>query len=240
MAEKNTELASTSALAPSQRMRVAYVLTLVGGYLDAYTYFERGGVFANAQTGNIVKLGIALANGTHDRYLFYLIPILAFALGIPTALAIESGLKRRGLRLVRRSVLCVEICALAIVALLPLGDNWDMAANCLVTFVSALQFETFKTFHGEAINTMMSTGNLKKCMDNLYAGITCHDSDKLRSAAIFASVICVFTMGAFLGTRVCDVLDRAAVLPAIALLALAIGIITVLRGKALREESPHA
>ena len=71
---------TSSALSPSQRMRIAYLLTMVGGFLDAYTYFERGGVFANAQTGNIVKLGIALSNGARDAYLAYLMPICARAL----------------------------------------------------------------------------------------------------------------------------------------------------------------
>ena len=41
----------------------AGLLSLTGGMLDAYTYVQRGGVFANAQTGNIVKLGILLAQG---------------------------------------------------------------------------------------------------------------------------------------------------------------------------------
>ena len=94
-----------SALVPSQRMRVAYILTVVGGFLDAYTYFERGGVFANAQTGNIVKLGIALADGARDRYLFYLAPICSFVLGLMVALGIKELLERRQIRLVPRSIL---------------------------------------------------------------------------------------------------------------------------------------
>jgi len=32
---------------------VALLLTLTGGFLDAYTFMLRGGTFANAQTGNI-------------------------------------------------------------------------------------------------------------------------------------------------------------------------------------------
>jgi hypothetical protein len=35
------------------------LLAGVGGFLDAYTFVGRGGVFANAQTGNIVLLGVA-------------------------------------------------------------------------------------------------------------------------------------------------------------------------------------
>lgn len=228
------EQASTSALAPSQRMRVAYLLAMVGGFLDAYTYFERGGVFANAQTGNIVKLGIALANRA-GGYHFFLFPIASFALGVLAALCIEDVLRRRGMRLVRRVVLGIEIAALVLAGLVPLGEQWDIVANCLVSFVSALQFETFKTFHGEAINTMMSTGNLKKCMDNLYAGIVEHDAAKLYTSGVFATVLSIFTLGAFLGTRACDMWGRAAVIPPILLLACVIAIITVLRREQLRE-----
>ena len=42
---------------------VALLLTLTGGFLDAYTFMLRGGTFANAQTGNIVMTGVNLAKG---------------------------------------------------------------------------------------------------------------------------------------------------------------------------------
>ena len=218
-----------SALIPSQRMRVAYLLTLVGGYLDAYTYFERGGVFANAQTGNIVKLGIALANGARDLYLRYLIPIVAFSVGLLTALAIKEYLEARELRLVRRSVLAAEIVGLAVVGLIPLNEELDIVANSIVSFVAAMQYETFTTFRGEAIVTTMSTGNLRKMVDALFAGIVHHDTAKLHRAGLFLSIIATFTAGAFVGTRACDALGRAAVLPAMLGLGAAIAIITALR-----------
>ena len=218
-----------SALIPSQRMRVAYLLTLVGGYLDAYTYFERGGVFANAQTGNIVKLGIALANGAHDLYLRYLVPICAFTLGLLASLVIKEVLERRQMRLVRRTVLAAEIAGLAMVGLIPLRENLDIVANSIVSFVAAMQYETFTTFRGEAIVTTMSTGNLKKCVDALFEGILHRDNAKLLRSVLFLSIIATFTLGAFVGTRACDALGRAAVIPAMLGLGAAIGIITVLR-----------
>lgn len=218
-----------SALIPSQRMRIAYLLTLVGGYLDAYTYFERGGVFANAQTGNIVKLGIALANRAQDLYLRYLIPICAFALGLLASMAIKEALDRRGLRLVRRAVLASEIVGLAVVGLIPLREELDIVANSIVSFVAAMQYETFTTFRGEAIVTTMSTGNLKKCVDALFEGVLHNDIDKLLRSLLFLSIIATFTMGAFLGTRACDAMGRAAVIPAMLCLAAAVLIITLLR-----------
>ena len=218
-----------SALVPSQRMRVAYILTVVGGFLDAYTYFERGGVFANAQTGNIVTLGIALANGARDRYLFYLAPICSFVLGLMLALGIKEILERRQIRLVRRSILLVEMVGLVIVSLIPLGEEWDKLANCIVSFVAAMQYETFTTFRGEAIVTTMSTGNLRKFVDALFMGIVRHDTKRLKRAALYLSIIAAFTFGAFLGTRACDAMDRAAVWPVIIALGVTAGIISYLR-----------
>ena len=44
-------------------LEVGLCLCFIGGFLDAYTYVSRGGVFANAQTGNIILLILGLASG---------------------------------------------------------------------------------------------------------------------------------------------------------------------------------
>jgi uncharacterized membrane protein YoaK (UPF0700 family) len=218
-----------SGLLASQRMRVAYLLAVVGGYLDAYTYFERGGVFANAQTGNIVKLGIAIANGASDTYLRFLLPIITFTLGLITSLTIDYVLERRGIRLIRRTVLALEALGLVIVGFIPLGDAWNTPANCIVSFLAAMQYETFTTFRGDAIVTTMSTGNLRKMVDALFKGVVMQNRGELARAARYLSIIVTFATGAILGTWFCDLLVRAAVIPVVCLLLATIGVITVLR-----------
>ena len=47
----------------SEAMPTGIFLTLSGGFQDAYTYYTRGKVFANAQTGNIILLGHNAMNG---------------------------------------------------------------------------------------------------------------------------------------------------------------------------------
>ena len=59
-----------------------FFLTLSGGFQDAYTYVMRGGVFANAQTGNIVLFATNMLSKEWSKALGYLIPILAFSFGI--------------------------------------------------------------------------------------------------------------------------------------------------------------
>lgn len=47
----------------SESVHLGILLAIVGGFLDAYTFIERGGVFANAQTGNIVLFGVEASRG---------------------------------------------------------------------------------------------------------------------------------------------------------------------------------
>ena len=60
----------------------AFLYTTIGGYLDAYCYVTHGHVFANAQTGNIVLLGLALAEGNLAAALSHLPPLLTFTAGV--------------------------------------------------------------------------------------------------------------------------------------------------------------
>ena len=66
----------------SDSMLTAFFIILSGGLQDAYTYCCRGKVFANAQTGNIVLLSTHLFEGDWGQALRYLVPVLAFLLGI--------------------------------------------------------------------------------------------------------------------------------------------------------------
>ena len=66
----------------SESFFLSAILAVVGGFLDAYSYLLRGHVFANAQTGNIVLLGVNLQKMDFQRAVYYLIPILAFAFGV--------------------------------------------------------------------------------------------------------------------------------------------------------------
>lgn len=66
----------------SETNMLMILLTISGGLQDAYSYFVRGEVFSNAQTGNIVLMSTYVAKGNWHRALHYLIPVLAFAMGI--------------------------------------------------------------------------------------------------------------------------------------------------------------
>ena len=78
----------------SDSMLTAFFIILSGGLQDAYTYCCRGKVFANAQTGNIVLLSTHLFEGDWGQALRYLVPVLAFLLGIYIAECVHRHFKR--------------------------------------------------------------------------------------------------------------------------------------------------
>ena len=69
----------------SESIELGIVLALAGGFMDAYSYMCRDEVFANAQTGNMLLLGINLSERNWGMALRYLFPVLAFAVGIALA-----------------------------------------------------------------------------------------------------------------------------------------------------------
>jgi uncharacterized membrane protein YoaK (UPF0700 family) len=72
-----------------RRYGVSLALATVGGFLEAYTYVTRDGVFANAQTGNIARMGLNLAQGNVLLTLRYLIPVIAFMVGVTVSLQLR-------------------------------------------------------------------------------------------------------------------------------------------------------
>ena len=101
----------------SESFRLGAVLALTGGFLDAYTYLIRGGVFANAQTGNIVLLGVRLMEGDWGGAGHYLVPILAFAAGVLAAELIRGRFRGAQALHWRQITVAAELLLLAAVML---------------------------------------------------------------------------------------------------------------------------
>ena len=84
----------TGAVPMHESLRIGLVLTFIGGFLEVYNYLLHGGVFANAQTGNMVLLVIYACEGSAHA-LYYLWPIGAFFAGVLVSEGIRSALTAR-------------------------------------------------------------------------------------------------------------------------------------------------
>ena len=196
----------------AERLFPVALLTLSGGLQDTYTYLRRGKVFANAQTGNIVLLGQSLFDGDWTRAARYLLPVLAFALGVAAA----EGLRVR-LPHWQRRVLTGEILLLFLVGFIP--HSLDQLANALVSFSCAMQVQAFRRVEGFAFASTMCIGNLRSGMEALCTFLRTGDRRERKKARLYFCAILLFALGAELGSLAVELLDLPAIWLSCALLA---------------------
>ena len=185
----------------SESLTVGLLLALAGGMLDAYSFINRGEVFATAETGNIVQLSVHLSMGEWASAFQYLLPILAFILGVVSAEAIRRRAEGRTGRLQWQQYLLLAECGvLAAVSLLPQGPL-DPLANILISFTSAVQVDSFRKFRGCAGSTTMCTGNLRSGTELLFRFFALPDPQSGTKASVYYRLILCFVLGAVLCGR---------------------------------------
>ena len=181
----------------SESLLMSAFVILSGGLQDAYTYLCRGGVFANAQTGNIVLFSTCLFEGDWHRSLHYLVPVLSFMLGIFVAECVHRRFKHMERVHWRQLILLAEIVFLFAVGFLP--QSVDTPANAVVSFVCAMQVQTFRKVRGHAYASTMCIGNMRSGTEALCVYFHTHDREVLHKALTYFGVIGVFAAGAGLG-----------------------------------------
>lgn len=182
----------------SESFVTAMFLSLSGGLQDAYTYFFRGKVYANAQTGNIVLLSQHLFTGDFLKALHYLIPLVAFASGILAAELFREHFQSLKALHWRQMIVLAEILLLFSVGFFP--QELNLLANAVVSFSCAMQVQTFRKVNGYAYASTMCIGNMRSGMQYLYTGLHTKDRAVLRRAMQYFAVIALFAVGAAAGS----------------------------------------
>ena len=127
-----------------ERNWVYFTLIAVAGFWGAYTYLLRGNVFCNAQTGNVVLMGLALGSAEWAKAGYYLVPISAYILG-----AFVS-----------------ELMLIEMIAVLGLGFLPETApvqiCQVVINFVASMQYNTFRQAEGVPVATTFATNHIRQ------------------------------------------------------------------------------
>ncbi len=177
----------------------ALCLAAAGGLLDAVVYLDHGHVFANAMTGNVVFLGIALLGRNWREIIPHLVPLAGFFAGVASSRHLRTRLPRRAALL----GLAFETLTLFALSFFPHGFP-QMAFTCIVAYVGAFQVASFRHVDRFSFNSTFVTGNLRDVADGLYQAwdrrASPEDREKGRAEARDLSLICLsFLAGAVLG-----------------------------------------
>lgn len=150
-----------SILLECEKLWIYLLLMAAGGYLGAFTYTLRGGVFCNAQTANVVLLSMALGNGQWSKALYYLIPISAYMLGAVVSELLPKRVRR--LHFLRWDTLLVGLEALVILLLGFLPDAWPFQiTQVTVNFICSMQYNTFRQAEHVPMATTFCTNHIRQ------------------------------------------------------------------------------
>ncbi len=180
--------AETDQLPTSQTVRLGVLLALVGGGLDAYTFVSRGGVFANAQTGNVVLMSVAAAQAHWRQALNHVPAIIAFVAGVITAESLKRPKVATLVRKPARAAIVLEIVVLLLVGFVP-HNTLNSLVIILVAFTASVQVSTFRTLVDTPYATTMTTGNLRTAAQSAHRALADHDAEAARRTRQFGTII---------------------------------------------------
>nr|WP_226892008.1 YoaK family protein [Paraclostridium bifermentans] len=187
------------------------IITIVGGYMNGYTYITRHNILSNMHTANMSKLGINIALGQWQDALSYFIPIVACILGATFSELIRTLLIRHKFRGDwRKLALVLEAIALFFIGLLPTSFP-DIIVTNLVSFFMGYQLCLFRDCIGIAFNTTICTGNIRNVGQLLYNASDEKSKDSIRKLIIFTCLTFSFALGAIPGTLISIAISTKAV-----------------------------
>ena len=160
-------------------------LAMVSGFLETYTYLLKGGVFANAQTGNFALLGMAIAHGDVKKVFTYLIPMCFYVIGIALTVTMPRLLDENKLLRWDTVFVALEIGLLFIVT---------------VAFICAMQYNTFKRTNNMAFSSTFCTNNLRQLALHFMDYLRTKERRSLKNSLTYMLINGSFLLGAVIGT----------------------------------------
>ena len=155
----------------------------------------------------------------------YLIPVTFFLIGTAAAEGIHIRLKNAEKLHWRQIILLGEMALLGIVGFLP--QTVEPLANALVSFVCAMQVQTFHKVRGHAYASTMCIGNMRSGTEALCVYFRTREKAVLQKALTYFGVILVFGVGAGLGSILTAALGTKAIWICCALLSVSFGMMFV-------------
>lgn len=174
------------------------LLTAVGGFFDAYTFVNCDGIFANAQTGNLIFVGIDLIEGNIPEVIHYSVPILSFVIGVLVSKVIETRYKELSIFKHIYMLLIVQILALLLIIFKHNFFGIDVRP-IVISFICAIQFDGFRKINNLVFASVFCTGNLRSMSEHLYKYVVLKKKESAVPLFIYSIVIVVFLSGVLLG-----------------------------------------
>lgn len=144
-----------------ERNRVYYTLIAIAGFFGAYTFLLRGKVFCNAQTGNLVLLGLAIGQAEWETAAYYLFPISAYMAGAFISELLPNPVKYHLKIRWDTLLIAVEMATVLVLGLVPESAPVQIS-QVAVNFIASMQYNTFRQAEGTPMATTFATNHIRQ------------------------------------------------------------------------------
>ncbi|MGN0329167.1 MAG: YoaK family protein [Lachnospira sp.] len=195
----------------TERMEFVIAMMASAGIMDAYSYIQRGQVFATGQTGNFTLMAIRIVQNDWMGFLYTVLAVVAFWIGIFICWHVFYTIGEENDRRWKKIVLVIEFVLLAIVGFLP-DTIPDFFVNPIISLAAAFQFCAFRKMGtNDTYASVFCTGNMRTCAESYYLGLVKKDREALRRANRFSLILISFFSGAILTGILCRFIQEKAI-----------------------------
>ncbi len=195
--------------------RVGLLLALSIGILNACTYVTRGHVFASSQSGNLLYLGLDLAQGEFSNVTKYLFPPMMFAIGIIIA---EHYHDKPNYPQWRKVPFLIEIALIILATFLP--DSWNALANPIFGLCCGLQTITFRRVRQMPVATIVINSSFQNSIVHAIRYHLLKDRQDAFRSLLSLIIVLAYFFGIVIGGLLCPYLDHWTSLVSAALLVI--------------------
>ncbi|MEG1152638.1 MAG: YoaK family protein [Oscillospiraceae bacterium] len=175
-----------------------FILTLIGGFINSYTFILHDGYLSTMNTGNMARMGLAISRLEFQEAATYLMSIFANAFGAMMAFIcrekFENGVKDRW----QRKCLKTELIIFLIIGFLP-SSLPHFFINFLISSIAGFQLATFTTWNGNLVATTIASGNIRFVGEHLGNAIINPSKKSFLNFLLFLSITLAFVLGVIIG-----------------------------------------
>ncbi len=173
-----------------RQMELHHAVSVIGGFLGGYTIFNHLEIFANAQTGNLIKLVLSVCSLQLESVGFLISYFLLYILGNAFYAVAREKLKI-SMKIV--SFIATSL-GIVLVGLINFMGNSYLSVMPIF-FIAPIQWNAFKTAGGNSCSTIFSSNNVRQAVVLLTKYFMDKDKKALKNARFYWATLLFFHIG---------------------------------------------
>lgn len=173
-----------------RQMELHHAVSVIGGFLGGYTVFNHCDIFANAQTGNLIKLVIGLFSLEFQSVAYMSAYFAIYVLG-----NVFYAVARKKLKISMKIVSFIfSAIGIVLVGILNFTGNSYLSVMPIF-FIAPVQWNAFKTAGKNSSSTIFSSNNVRQASILLTNYIMNRDKKDLKNARFYWATLMFFHIG---------------------------------------------